>query len=60
MHPILQWQSNTYSKCVYVALGIQHAMRTRRVMLSTVACPALQYFSTLAHKKARFSKNKSY
>jgi len=28
---------------VFVALGNQHAMRMRRIILS-VACPALQYF----------------
>ena len=45
--------------CVYVALGIQHAMRMRLVILSSVACPALQYFSTLSHQKAGCSKNKN-
>jgi len=33
----------TYSVCVFVALGIQHAMRVCAI-LSSVACPALQYF----------------
>jgi len=28
--------------CVFVALVIQHAMRMRRVILPSVACPALQ------------------
>ena len=35
-------KSTTYSECVLVALGIQHAMRMHRVTLSAVACPALQ------------------
>jgi hypothetical protein len=35
---------------VFVALGIQHAMRMGRIILSSVACLALQYFSTLSHK----------
>ena len=40
----------TYSGCVSVALGIQHAMRMRRVILSPVAFPTL-HFSTLSHKR---------
>jgi hypothetical protein len=36
---------------VSVALGIQHAKRMRRFTLSSVACPALLYFSTLSHKQ---------
>jgi len=34
----------------FVALGIQHAMRMRRIILS-VACPGLSYFSMLFHKR---------
>jgi hypothetical protein len=33
---------------VFVDLGIQHPMRI--AILSSVTCPALQYFSTLSHK----------
>ena len=36
--------SSTYSECVSVALVIQHAKRMRRIMLSSVAHPALPYF----------------
>ena len=32
--------------CVFVALGIQHEMR-----MLHVACPNLQYFSTLSHER---------
>ena len=38
--------SSTYSGCVSVALRIQHAKCIRRIMLSSVACPTLQYLST--------------
>jgi hypothetical protein len=41
----------TYSECVSVALVIQHAMRMRRIILSSVACPALPYISTLSNKR---------
>jgi hypothetical protein len=34
----------TYSESVFVALGIQHARRMRRIILSPVACPTLPYF----------------
>jgi len=36
-----------YCECVFVALGIQHARRVRLIM-SSAACPALQYFCTLS------------
>ena len=48
----------TYSECVFSALGIQHAVRMSRIMLSSVACTALQYFSTSSHKRSDFLKKK--
>jgi len=51
--------SITYSESVFVALDIQHAMRIRRVTLSSVAWPTLQFFfSTLSHKRHDFRKKK--
>jgi hypothetical protein len=38
----------TYSECVAVALVIQHTNRMKRIVLSSVACPDPQYFSTLS------------
>jgi hypothetical protein len=37
--------SVTYSKCVSIALVIQHAKPMRHIVLPSLACPGLQYFS---------------
>jgi hypothetical protein len=39
---------------MFRALGIHYAMRMRRIVLSTVARPAVQHFSTLSHKRHDF------
>jgi hypothetical protein len=39
--PLLQWKSNKYSACVFVALGVQHAMRMRHNVI--VACLIVEY-----------------
>ena len=46
----------TDSECVSVALGIQQTNRMQRIILPSIAYPALQYFSTLAHKGHDFRK----
>jgi hypothetical protein len=38
-----------YILSVSVALVIQHAKCMQHILLSSVACPALPYFSTLSH-----------
>jgi hypothetical protein len=45
----------TYSECVFVALVIQYTLLLRLIILS-VASPALQYFFTLSHKRHDFRK----
>jgi hypothetical protein len=44
-------RSTKYCERLFVALGIQHAMCQHRIIVSPAACPALQYYSTLSHKR---------
>jgi hypothetical protein len=44
----------TYSQCVSVALVTQHAKRMCCIILSSVVCLAVAYFSTLSHKRDDF------
>ena len=46
-----------YTMSDYVTLDIQHAVRTRNIILSSVACPALSSFSTLSDTRRDFRKN---
>jgi fluoride ion exporter CrcB/FEX len=48
-----------YYGCVSVAIVIQHAKRMRRIILSSMACPALQTFSTLSHERRDFREKVS-
>ena len=50
--------SITYSACVSVVLGIQHAKRIRRIALSPVGCQTKQYFPHYQINGTIFEKNK--
>jgi hypothetical protein len=57
MQLLLQFKSNKYYifwECV-CSFGIQHASAC--AILSSVACPAIQYFSTWSHKRQDFRNN---
>jgi hypothetical protein len=43
-----------HSECVFVALVTQHAMQCACALLSSVAGPAVHYFSTLSDKRQDF------
>jgi len=63
--PIYLWKHNgddkPYdSKCVSASFLIQHAKRTLRTVLSSVACPAVPHFSTLSHKRQDFKEKLLY
>jgi len=42
--------------CVFVALVVQHAMRMHSIILPSVVCRALPYFSTWSQKWHNFRK----
>jgi hypothetical protein len=40
----------------FLALGVKHEIRMRRIILPSVACPVLQMFFTFSHKRHFFRK----
>jgi hypothetical protein len=48
--------SIAYSERVSIALAIQHAKRMRYILLLSVVCLAVQYFSTLSDTRHDFRK----
>jgi hypothetical protein len=52
----LEKQLISDTECAFVALFIQHAKRMRRIILSSVACPVVQFISSLSDKRQNFRK----
>ena len=50
--------TDTYSECMSVALVIQHVMRMRPIILSSMDCPAIQKFPHYLIKDTHFQKKK--
>jgi len=48
-----------YTKCVFVALVIQHAKHMRHIIMSSVPCLALLRLFTLSHRRHEFRGIKS-
>jgi len=51
--------SITYSECVFVALVVQHTKRMCCIILPSVDCLTVPYFTTLYHKRHDFRKNRT-
>jgi len=54
VQPLLQLERNKYSKCVFLALDMRHAMRLRHTAICGLSDS--KYFSTLSHKRYDFRK----
>jgi len=57
LQPLLQWKGIVYYTACVCVCSLRYPACKAHWPMSSVACPAQQYYSTLSHKRHDFRKN---